>query len=171
MSEFRELNVFDDVVVEVYEDGRIKTKDHHHRIKVDGRPDNRKGKFLTPGIDKNGYERIVLTRNGKRKTFMVHRLVAEAYVDNPKNKPTVNHLNGIKDDNRADNLEWATHSEQKKHAIELGLTKNNERVLSEANKRRSIRVLFEGREFSSLREAARKTGFSRTYINKRGVRL
>ena len=80
-------------------------------------------KFNVPTImkshkDNNGYLRVSLLG----KTCKVHRLVASAFIPNPENKPTVNHINGIKTDNRADNLEWATRSENTQHAYDSGLT-------------------------------------------------
>lgn len=74
-------------------------------------------------LDKDGYE-MVYARDyeGKSTTARVHRLVAEAFIPNPENKPVVNHLNGIKDDNRAENLRWSTISENTQHGYnELGV--------------------------------------------------
>lgn len=72
---------------------------------------------------KDGYVKCGICINGCSCRFRVNRLVAEAFIPNPENKPTVNHLDGNKDNNRVDNLEWATRSEQMKHAYSLGLKK------------------------------------------------
>lgn len=75
----------------------------------------------------HGYSLVNLAKNGVVKQYRVHILVAKAFLENPDNKPTVNHKSGIKSDNSADNLEWATHQEQMDHATELGLTAKGER--------------------------------------------
>ena len=69
-----------------------------------------------------GYMEVILTaKNGKKKYERVHRLVALAFLDNPNSFPVVNHLNGIKDDNRVENLEWTTVRGNTKHAVDNDL--------------------------------------------------
>lgn len=73
-------------------------------------------RVLTPKKSRAGYLRITLCdAKNPPKTFMVHRLVATAFVPNPYNKLTVNHINEVKTDNRVENLEWATTAEQNIH--------------------------------------------------------
>lgn len=78
-------------------------------------------RFITGAFDKDGYIRIGLSNNSGIKYTRLHRLVAEAFIENKENKPFVNHKNGIKDDNRLDNLEWVTASENTRHAYSTGL--------------------------------------------------
>jgi hypothetical protein len=80
-----------------------------------------KGRLLNPSLDRNGYFRITLYKDGSRSFFLVHRLVAIAFLAIDTLRNDVNHKNGVKDDNRVENLEWCTHLENMRHAIDTGL--------------------------------------------------
>lgn len=82
------------------------------------------GKILRPATSKKGYHNVHLHKNKKGKSFKVSRLVAQAFIPNPANKPQVNHKNGIKNDDRSCNLEWVTNKENCIHRGKvLGLNK------------------------------------------------
>lgn len=81
-------------------------------------------KLLKPRKDKDGYLMFNLYNNKKCKTIKLHRLVAMTYIPNPENLPQINHINGVKTDNRVENLEWCTASQNTKHAYDLGLNEN-----------------------------------------------
>lgn len=80
-----------------------------------------KERFLKPGLASMGY----LTVSIYNRTYYVHRLVAEAHMGGVLGKKEVNHINGIKTDNRLENLEWCTHGENIKHAYAIGLNYSN----------------------------------------------
>lgn len=110
------------------------------------------GKRLYKGTSKNvrlnryGYLRCNLKDSGKRYDFSVHRLVALAFIPNPENKEQVNHINGIKTDNRVENLEWCTSSENNIHATKYRLVKtklSDVQVLEIFNSNLSYRKLAE----------------------------
>lgn len=92
----------------------------HYLVSTDGRvKSKRNGKILRPNTDKYGYLYYVLCVNGERHTVKAHRLVAKAFIENTDNKPTVDHINGIKTDNRVENLKWATNKEQTNNPLTL----------------------------------------------------
>jgi hypothetical protein len=72
------------------------------------------GKILKPWMNDDGYYKIRIMKLGKKNMFL-HRLVAEAFIENPNQKPFINHINGIKTDNRVENLEWITTDDNNKH--------------------------------------------------------
>jgi hypothetical protein len=78
-------------------------------------------RLIGRSVDRYGYVKRVLSKNGKMFFFTEHRLVANAFIDNPEHKATVNHINGIKTDNRVENLEWNTNIENQQHAVRTGL--------------------------------------------------
>jgi hypothetical protein len=80
-----------------------------------------KAKFLKPGLDKRGYLLVAIFKDNKGKSFRVHRLEAITFIPNPLNDLQVNHKDGIKTNNRIDNLEWCTDQKNKNHASENGL--------------------------------------------------
>lgn len=83
---------------------------------------HRRNKFLSPGVGGGGrYKAVTLTVDGVVKGFMVHRLVALAYIDNPCGKLEVNHIDGDRMNNSVCNLEWCTRKENVAHAMVNGL--------------------------------------------------
>lgn len=80
-------------------------------------------KLMKLSINNSGYVQISLHYKGKRKPVLVHRLVAEAFIENKENKPLVNHKDGNKQNNNVDNLEWCTSQENIIHAIKTGLSR------------------------------------------------
>lgn len=81
------------------------------------------GKVKKPS-DFDGYQAVCLFKNLKTERVFVHRIVASAFIENSENKPQINHKNGIKTDNRVENLEWCTQKENTNHAVRTGLQKN-----------------------------------------------
>ena len=128
-------------------------------------------KVLNPGIDSKGYKQVNLSKNGKAHTCRVHRLIAMAYIPNVENKPCINHINGDRTDNRLENLEWCTKSENALHAYETGLFvitdnmrsassmngKTNCVKAQESNKKPVLHIEY-GIFFDSAKEAADSLG-------------
>jgi len=119
-------------------------------------------KLITPYYDAEGYQRVSVRGIGRDR---VHRIVARAFIPNPQRKPMVDHINNVKDDNRADNLQWVTAKENSVKAGADGLIRVKHR------KRFVIGITVDGDErkaliFSSQAEAADVTGIREKDINK-----
>ena len=119
-----------------------------------------KTKVLKPGKNTRGYPFVIICKNREMKNFKVHRLVAEAFIPNPLNKPEVNHKNEIKTDNRVENLEWMTGKENCNYGT------RNERV-AKAQSKPVKQFTKDGvfvQDFISAKEAERQTGIFHTNI-------
>lgn len=92
-------------------------------LKRDGTKQSIKGRMMKRYLNSSGYLVVRLSNDsiGRRKVALVHRLVAEAFIPNPKKKPEVNHIDGDKTNPAITNLEWVTPKENRKHAWDTGL--------------------------------------------------
>lgn len=128
-------------------------------------------KLLKPTIDYKGYYRVKLYSKGSTKTFSLHRLVALNYIENPDNKPQINHINGIKSDNKVSNLEWVTNRENTIHAIQNGL-RNEAHKKAVIDNQKQVVHLTSGIFYDSLKIACEALninyGSARNYINRKG---
>lgn len=118
------------------------------------------GKLIKQVKTPTGYLQVSISKNGKKKSFRVHRLVAIYFIDNPLNKEQVNHKNGDKTDNRVCNLEWTTHTENINHAFNNELIKTKKPVI--------ITNVDTGEEitFESTSECSRFLGVNNGSVNR-----
>ena len=135
-EEWRDIKGFEGIY-QVSNEGRVRSLDHV----TAGR--HWKGKVLSAAV-KAGYPSVRLSNGAEKRSCRVHRLVAEAFLDNPETLPEVNHIDGNKNNNHVDNLEWCTSKKNKVHAWIIGLTK-----LPPAQAPRPVIQILEGREIAS----------------------
>lgn len=118
-----------------------------------------KGGLLKQHLDRYGYKKVVLYKNNKPHYFTVHRLVAMTFIDNPDGFETVNHINGDKENNSVENLEWLSKKDNLKHSYKSNLQRlKNQPIIA-------TRVS-DGKEFRffSQKETARKLGIHQRSI-------
>lgn len=127
---------------------------------------------IRPFVSRNGYLTVTLREGQKRCNELVHRLVARAFVPNEDGLPEVNHIDGDKTNNRADNLEWCTRKQNMEHAAASGLLftpkrmahlDDMTRIAANSNKKPVIRS--DGEYFDSVHDAARAIGASASNVS------
>lgn len=125
-------------------------------------PSNCVRKIMKQRTSTNGYKRIKLCKEGRYYSKLVHRLVAETFLSNPKSKPQVNHRDGNKQNNCLENLEWCTASENVKHSFLIGIASNPKGKdhpqsikINQLSKDGSLI-----RTFGSIKEVTRELGFN-----------
>ena len=111
--------------------------------------------ILRINLDKKGYIRHTIRdkNTGKRKSYRVHRLIAEAFIPNPDNLPQVNHIDGDKTNNDISNLEWCTNKDNQNHAWQIGLQKPRYKP-----------CIIDGVEYESREQASEKLGVCKTTL-------
>lgn len=123
-----------------------------------------KGRQLKPFTDKDGYQKVILCKDGTKVYASVHRLVALAFIPNKENKPCIDHINAVTNDNRVDNLRWVTYSENAHNPIFIAKQTGRQHSLATRLKMslhnnqpncRQIKCVDTGQIFKSLAEAAR----------------
>lgn len=136
-------------------------KETNYEISDTGEVRNTKTQKLLKQQTEQGYKCCTLSIEKKPKRFRVHRLVALMFIDNPENKPYVNHIDGNRQNNKKENLEWATPSENSQHAVDAGL-------FYSAKQTPVVQYSMDGDRmmtFNSLAEAERQTGVSHSKIS------
>jgi len=154
--------------------GRIKSLERITKYQNSKRRVKEKIKGTFTG--KKGYERVELSKNGQNRKYNVHTLVAKAFLNKKSEKSEVNHINGVKTDNRVENLEWCTRSENELHAYRTGLAKNTKkqreavREYCKDNKTKAIIQLDLNlnfmKEWKSAKEVEEILGISRKNISQ-----
>ena len=144
----------------------VKDFEELYVVSDDGRVYKKNGEELNYHRVKRGYKTVVLCRNGRTHTKLVHRLVAEAFIPNPDNLPQVNHKDEDKDNNTVSNLEWCTNEYNIRYGT--GIERRRKSGVKGAIERgecKEVICLIDGKRFYSISEASRYYGINRATVS------
>lgn len=165
IEEFMESDEYEKLkIIEGYDEWKTITGYPDYKVNVYGEVYSiRKGRILTPQQNIWGYLFVTLYNENGPKIHTIHRLVANAFIPNIDDKPQVNHIDGCKRNNRVNNLEWCTNSENEKHAFSLGL--------KHPTRQKKIRIVETDEIYDSIHECARVINGNFTAISNciRGI--
>lgn len=132
-----------------------------YKVSTYGRIMNTEGKILSQFLSDKGYPRVQLYKNNNCKCPYVHRLVANAFIKNTLVKPQINHLDGVKTNNKVDNLQWCTNRENVEHAMANGLFRED------VNGEDHPRTKLTNKQALEIRNAIVNTAFSRKMLARK----
>lgn len=147
--------------------GRIKSLarsiDHPCGVK------NKAERILIPIVNTGGYSCVILSKDAIRAQMRIHRIVAIHFIPNPDNKPVVNHKDGNKSNNKVENLEWATDSENTIHSYEYGLQQRvftkDEVLLIRSKKKQGVKIVDIAAEINAEYSLVRQVAANILYKN------
>lgn len=151
LEEWRDIKGYEGLY-QVSDLGRVK-----RLAGLDARGHMRQERILK-GISRNSYKVVNLSKDGKRESFYIHRLVAEAFIPNPDNLPEVNHCNERRDDNKAFNLDWVSAKENMNYGF------RTERAIK--NRCKKVLCIETNIVYPSTSEAGRQTGINQSGISR-----
>lgn len=122
-------------------------------------------RLIRPGVNKYGYLEVTLYKDNKSKTHRIHRLVAQAFIPNPGNKPCIDHINTIRADNRADNLRWVTHKENSNNPLTKERFKISNAGRNVGNQNTAKKVFCENTIYNSIKQCAEHYNVNRVTMN------
>ena len=163
LEEWRDIAGYEGLY-QISDKGRVRSLDRFRRSWTGAYTSRVRGKILKPALGNHGYLIVNLSKDNKRDPRLVHRLVAETFVPNPDNKPCVDHYDGNRLNNSANNLRWVTYTENNENISRLGHCVSDKTFsdeTQEVNRRKTATPVIrdDGKYYGSAIEAARDLGY------------